>query len=144
MIVDANAHAHRKLRTVAKFKPLGLRQVPSVDIPYSLDDLPLSDGESVLGVYENAADSLHDAIVLTDQRCHVYLPEACRSFSYSEINRVSYGKFTADKLDTLVIVELNDGSTFQFHVTGFAAHEHGAKTFDSYAIGAFLDAASSA
>ena len=57
---------------------------------------------------------------------------------------MSYGKFTADKLDTLVIVELNDGSTFQFHVTGFAAHEHGAKTFDSYAIGAFLDAASSA
>ena len=144
MIVDANAHAHRKLRNVANFKPLGLRHIPSVGVAYSLADLPLLDGESVLGVYENTANSLHDAIVFTDQRCHLYLSSECESFAYSEINHVSCGKFTTDKLDTLVVVDLANGSTLQFHVAGFDSHEHGAKTFDSYAIGAFLEAASSA
>ena len=144
LTVDANAHAHRKLRNVAKFKPLGLRHVPPVAVAYSLDHLALSDGESILGVYENAADSLDGAIVFTDQRCHVYWDGERASFAYSEINRVSYGKFTTDKLDTLVVVDLHNGRTVQFDVAGFAVHEHGAKTFDSYAIGAFLEAASSA
>ncbi len=144
MIVDTNAHAHRKLRNVAKFKPLGLRHVAPVDVAYSLDGLPLSDGESVLGVYENADDSLDDAIVFTDRRCHVYVASVCQSFAYSDINRVTYGKFTAGAVEALVIVEFNDGSAFQFHVSGFAVHDHGAKTFDSYDVGMFLEAASSA
>ena len=144
MIVDANAHAHRKLRNVAKFKPLGLRHVPPVDVAYSLDRLPLTGGESILGVYENADDSLDDAIVFTDRHCHVYVAGVCKSFAYSDINRVAYGKFTPDAVGTLVVVDFNDGSTFQFHVAGFAARDHGAKTFDSYNVGMFLDAASGA
>ncbi len=144
MIVDVSIYAHRKLRKVAKFKPLRLRHVPSVGVAYSLDHLPLSDGEYVLGVYENVANSLQDAIVLTDRCCHVYLPDDWASFRYSEIGRVVYGKFTTDKLDTLVVVDLHNGSNVQFHVSGFTVHEHDTKTFDSYAIGAFLDAASSA
>lgn len=142
MIVDANALAHRNLRNVAKFRPLGLRHVPSVDVAYSLDDLPLSEDESVLGVYETEPDSLDNAIVFTDRCCHVHRSNARGSFRYLEIHRVSYGKFTTDEIDTLVVVELQDGSTVRFHCAGFAVHEYGTKTFDAYQIGAFLEAAS--
>ena len=143
MIVDTNAHAHRKLRRVARFRPLGLRYVPRADAPYSLAELPLPAGESVLGVYENTPGSLANAIVLSNTHCHLDTDGAWTSFPYSEINRVTCGKFTPDKIDTSVVVDLLDGSAICFRVAGFTEHEYGAKTFDSYAIGAFLDSAAS-
>ena len=141
VIVDTNAHAHRKLRRVARFRPLGLRYVPSVDVAYSLTDLPLSLGESVLGVYENIPDSLIDAIVFTDTHCHVATDTSWTSFRYSDIIRVVFGKFTTDKIETSVVVDLADGTTIPILVSGFAVHEYGAKTYDSYDVGMFLDAA---
>jgi len=110
-------------------------------VAYSLADLPLSTNESVLGVYENKLDTLRDAIVLTNTHCHLATDDSWRSFRYSDMNRVEYGKFTSDKIETSVVVDLLDGSTIHFDVAGFAVHDHGAKTFDSYAIGMFLASA---
>lgn len=46
---------------------------------------------------------------------------------------------TTDEIDTHVIFNLNDGKRIQFLVNGFAVNAYGTKTFDSYAIGTFLD-----
>ncbi|GAB5517723.1 hypothetical protein [Rhodopirellula baltica] len=143
MLADITSFAHRKLRRLGRFRARGLPLVATVDLPYSLDAVPLRQDENVLGVYENVTDSLTDALVFTGTRFHVAFGGDWHSCDYADISSVTYAKFTPERIDTLVVVVLANNSTLRFNVAGFDVHEHAARTFDSYQIGDFLECAKS-
>ncbi|TWT92942.1 hypothetical protein [Neorhodopirellula pilleata] len=143
MLADITSFAERKLGCLVRFKPRGLPLVTSVDLPYSLAPVPLREHENVLGVYENIANSLTDALVFTGTRFHIAVGDDWQSCDYGDISSVTYAKFTPERIDTLVVVVLANNSTLRFNVAGFDVHEYGARTFDSYQIGDFLDCAKS-
>ena len=141
VLADITSFAHRKFRRLDRFEPRGIPLIASVDLSYSLAAVPLRQDENVLGVYENVANSLTDALVFTSTRFHAAVGGDWQSCDYADISSVTYAKFTPERIDTLVVVVLANSSTLRFNVAGFDVHEYGARTFDSYQIGDFLDCA---
>jgi hypothetical protein len=80
--------AHRILKRMPSYRDLTLGEA---DLPYSLDLLPSQYRAQVIGVYENQAGSLHNAVLVLRDGLFLYKDELSWYFiPYQSIRSVDY------------------------------------------------------
>lgn len=127
--------------TWRKFRKLGSRAYHFAETigtrPYDIK-LPLPEGEQLIGIYENVADTLERAIVFTTVGLYLRCGEQWAAVRYADIHMVQFPATKAITAEKSLQLLLQNGDTFTLPVEGQPDPIHRPHLRDVWVVGGVL------
>ena len=131
-MTEVASRAHRALRRMENYQDLTKDSVPAEL------NLPLADGERVIGIYRNDPHDLHEAIVFTDKGLYVNKNTVWQRLLFSEIERILSSETKQDVAGMTIL--RHDGTRFYLPAKGSLpkSGSEGSRTYDVFGVLRFL------
>lgn len=105
--------------------------------PYQLQ-LPLTEGETLLGIYENVPDTLKRALALTTRGLHLHHPNGWQFIAYQQIQAVHFPATKALTEEKVLNLTLTNGESVTLPVEG-QPDPNRPRLRDLWVVGGFLN-----